>query len=152
MSVSHDSGTPLPGNVPSAGSSAASDATRPSLGELFSDVSKDLSELVRQEVELAKAEAKQSATRAGKGVGMLVGASEAGRLALVFLSVAVWWGLGNAIGRGWSALVVMVVWAVIAAVLGLMGKKEVSSVKGLPRTAETVKEIPPALKPHEEKR
>ncbi len=128
----------------------APEGERPSLGELFGEVSKDLSQLVRQEVELAKAEAKESATRAGKGAGMLVGAAEAGQLALVFLSVAVWWGLGNAIGRGWSALVVTVVWAVVAAVLGLVGKKQVTSVSGLPRTTETVKEIPPALKPHEE--
>ncbi|WP_082537916.1 phage holin family protein [Angustibacter sp. Root456] len=119
---------------------------------MFGEVSKDLSQLVRQEVELAKAEAKESATRAGKGAGMLVGAAEAAQLALVFLSVAVWWGLGNAIGRGWSALVVTVVWAVVAAALGLLGKKQVSSVNGLPRTAQTVKEIPPALKPHEEQR
>lgn len=128
------------------------DAERPSIGEMFSQVSNDLSQLVRQEVELAKAEAKESATRAGKGAGMLVGAAEAGRLALVFLSIAVWWGLGNAIGRGWSALVVTVVWAVAAAGLGLVGKKQVTSVSGLPRTTETVKEIPPALKPHEEQR
>ena len=148
MSVSHDSGLP----TATTATGTTTDGARPSLGDLLGDVSKDLSQLVRQEVELAKAEAKQSATRAGKGAGMLVGAAEAGRLALVFLSVAVWWGLGNAIGRGWSALVVMLVWAVVAAVLGLMGKKEVSSVSGLPRTAETVKEIPPALKPHEEKR
>jgi hypothetical protein len=131
---------------------ASPDAERPSLGEMFGEVSKDLSQLVRQEVELAKAEAKESATRAGKGAGMLVGAAEAAQLALVFLSVAVWWGLGNAIGRGWSALVVTVVWAVVAAALGLLGKKQVSSVNGLPRTAQTVKEIPPALKPHEEQR
>jgi hypothetical protein len=145
MSVSHDS------DLPTVAGSTRAEPERPSLGELLGEVSKDLSALVRQEVELAKAEAKQSATRAGKGAGMLVGAAEAGRRALVFLSVAAWWGLGNAIGRGWSALVVMAVWAVIAVVLGLMGKKEVTSVQGLPRTAETVKEIPPALKPHEEK-
>jgi hypothetical protein len=145
MSVSHDSG--LPGAENPADASA-----RPSLGELFGEVSRDLSALVRQEVELAKVEAKQSAVRAGKGAGMLAGAAQAGQLALVFLSVAVWWGLGNATGRGWSALIVTAAWAVVAAVLGLLGKKEVSSVSGLPQTAETVKEIPPALKPHEEKR
>ena len=153
MSVSHESTpTPTPASGPTAPLGSAGEAGRPSLGELFGEVSRDLSELVRQEVELAKAEAKQSAVRAGKGAGMLAGAAQAGQLALVFLSVAVWWGLGNATGRGWSALIVTVIWAVIAAVLGLVGKKEVSSVSGLPRTAETVKEIPPALKPHEETR
>ena len=46
---------------------------------------------------------------------MLGGAGVAGHFVLLFLSIALWWGLGNEIGRGWSALVVAVVWAVIAA-------------------------------------
>jgi len=123
---------------------------RPSIGTLLGDISSDLSELLRQELELAKAEARQSATRAGKGAGLLAGAATAGHLALVFVSVAVWWALGNSIGRGWSALVVTAIWLVIAAVLGLLGKKEVSEVRGLDRTTDTVKKIPPALKGHEE--
>jgi sulfopyruvate decarboxylase TPP-binding subunit len=123
---------------------------RPSVGELLGEVSKDLSELVRQEIDLAKAEMRQSATRAGKGAGLFAGAGVAGQLALVFLSVAVWWGLGNSIGRGWSALVVTAAWAIVAGVLALVGKKQVDAVKGLGRTTETVKKIPPALKGHEE--
>ncbi|MFN3925443.1 MAG: phage holin family protein, partial [Pseudarthrobacter sp.] len=49
-------------------------ADNTSLGDLLGDVTRDLSTLMRQEVELAKAEAKQSATKAGKGGGMLAGA------------------------------------------------------------------------------
>ena len=120
-----------------------------SLGALVSDISQDLSTLVRQEVALAKAEAKESATRAGKGAGLLAGAGVAGQLALVFLSVAVWWGRGNAIGRGWSGLGVAVVWAVIAAVLGLVGRGQLKQTPGLPRTTDTVKDIPDALKGHQ---
>ena len=75
------------------------EAQAPSLGELFGEVSKDLSELVRQELALAKAEATQTATRAGKGVGMFAGAALGGYFVLLFLSVAGWWGLGDAIGR-----------------------------------------------------
>lgn len=126
------------------------DESRPSIGELLGDVSRDLSQLMRQEVELAKAEARESATRAGKGAGLLAGAGTAAHMALVFASVALWWGLGNATGRGWSALIVMAIWAVVAAVLALVGKKQLAAVRGLDRTASTVKEIPPALKPHEE--
>ena len=80
----------------------------------MSEVSSDLSELVRQELALAKAEATQTATRAGKGAGMLVGAALAGVFVLLFLSLSGWWALGNVIGRSWSALVVMLVWAIIA--------------------------------------
>ena len=127
-----------------------SDAPAPSLGELLGEVSSDLSELVRQELTLAKVEATQTATRAGKGVGMLAGAALAGYFVLLFLSVAGWWALGNVIGRSWSALVVMLVWAIIAAVLAVMGRTALTAVKGLPRTTDTVKRIPDALTPHPE--
>lgn len=121
-----------------------------SIGDLFADVSRDLTLLLRQEVELAKAEAKQSATRAAKGAGMLGGAGYTAHLAILFLSVAAWWGLGNAIGRGWSALVLAVVWAVVAGVLASLGRSNLKSVQGLPRTADTAKKIPQAVKGNEE--
>ena len=59
-----------------------------SLGELLSGVTEDLSTLMRQEVQLAKAEATQSAKRAGKGVGMFGGAVVAAHFVLLFLSIA----------------------------------------------------------------
>ena len=137
-------------SAPYGGPPEPTDATPPSLGELLGEVSKDLSELVRQELALAKAEATQTATRAGKGVGMFAGAALAGYFVLLFLSVACWWGLGDAIGRGWSALVVMLVWAIIAAVLAVLGRSALAAAKGLPQTTDTVKRIPDALTPHPE--
>jgi hypothetical protein len=131
---------------------AAAGGDPPSLGELLSNVSEDLSVLVRQEMALAKAEATQTASRVGKGAGMLAGASIAGYFVLLFLSVAGWWSLGNAIGRGWSALVVMVIWAAIAAVLAVLGRSALRRAKGLPQTADTVKNIPGALTPHPQER
>jgi len=119
------------------------------LGELISEVTQDLSTLMRQELELAKAEVQQSASRAGKGVGMLSGAAIAGYFALLFASIALWWAIGTATGLGWSALIVMVIWAIIAAVLAAAGRKSLRSVKGLPRTADTVKKIPDAVKGNE---
>lgn len=126
-------------------------AERPSIGELLGSVSEDISTLMRQEVALAKAEAKESATRAGKGAGMLGGAGVAGHFVLLFLSIALWWGLGNVIGQGWSALVVALVWAIVAAVLASMGKKQLAETKGIPQTADSVKKIPNAIKGHEER-
>jgi hypothetical protein len=120
------------------------------VGELFADISRDLSTLVRQEMELAKVEMRESATRAGKGAGMLAGAGVAGHFVLLFLSIAGWWGLGNVIGRGWSALVVAVVWAIIAAVLAARGRREMKQVKGIPQTTQTAREIPDALKGNED--
>ena len=121
-----------------------------SLGELVAEVSRDLSTLLRQEVELAKAEAKQSAQRAGKGAGMLAGAGVAGHMVLLFLSVALWWALGAVMGRGWSALVVAAIWAIVAAVLAARGRKELRTVEGMPETTDTLKKIPNAVRGHEE--
>ena len=117
-----------------------------SVGELLGDVTRDLSTLMRQEVVLAKAELRESAQRAGKGAGMLGGAGLAGWFVLLFLSIALWWWIGDGLGLGWSALVVAGIWAVIAAVLAMVGRREVKQVKGIPRTVDTAKEIPDALK------
>ena len=117
-----------------------------SLGELISEVTTDLSTLMRQELELAKAELQQTATRAGKGARMLGGAAVAGYFVLLFASVGLWWAIGSATGLGWSAVIVAVIWAVIGAVLYTVGRKSLKSVRGLPRTADTVKKIPDALK------
>ncbi|KAB1648459.1 phage holin family protein [Pseudoclavibacter endophyticus] len=113
------------------------------------EVSRDLSTLIRQEVELARAEIKQSARRAGKGAGMLGGAGYAGSMAVLFLSIALWWGLGHLIGNAWSAVIVAVIWGIVALVLFLLGRKQLQEVEGVPQTAETVKEIPDALKRNE---
>jgi len=120
-----------------------------SLGELISEVTEDLSTLMRQELELAKAELQQSASRAGKGVGMLGGAGVAGYFVLLFASIALWWAIGAATGLGWSAVIVAVIWAVIAAVLAMVGRNSLKSVRGMPKTADTVKKIPDALKGNE---
>ena len=121
-----------------------------SIGELLRAVTTDLSTLLRQEVALAKAEAKESAAGAGKGAGLLGGAGVAGHFVLLFLSVALWWGLGTAIGNGWSGLVVALLWAVVAAVLAVVGRRSLKSAKGLPQTQETLQKIPNAAKGHEE--
>ncbi|MET4592233.1 phage holin family protein [Arthrobacter sp. 754] len=139
----------IPESPPSA-AHAKADTT--SLGDLLGEVTRDLSTLMRQEVELAKAEVKQSASKAGKGGGMLAGAGVAGHFVLLFLSLALWWALGELMGLGWSAVVVAVIWGIIAAALASMGRKNLKQVQGMPQTAETLSEIPPTLKPGEVKR
>jgi len=127
-------------------------AENQSIGDLLGDVTANFSKLMRQEVALAKAEATESAKNAGKGAGMFAGAAVGGHFVLLFLSLALMWGLGALMPLGWSAVIVAVIWAIIAGVLALLGKKEMKQVKGLPQTAETVKEIPPTLKPGEHTR
>jgi hypothetical protein len=121
-----------------------------SLGDLFAEVSRDLSTLVRQEVALAKAEATQAAKGAGKGAGMLGGAGYAAGMAILFLSIALWWALGDLIGLGWSALVVAVIWGIIAAVLASRGRKELKRTPTMDQTADSLKKIPNAVRGHEE--
>ncbi len=104
---------------------------------------------MRQEVELAKAELRQSATRAGEGAGLLAGAGVSGYMVLLFASVAAWWGIGDTTGHGWSALIVAAVWLIIAAILGLIGRREIRAVSGVPRTAQTIKQIPGAMRGNE---
>ena len=123
-----------------------------SLGDLLGQVTQDMSTLMRQEVELAKVELKQSASRAGKGAGMFAGAALAGYFVLLFLSIALWKALGDLIGLGWSGLVVAVIWAIIAGVLALRERKEMQKIKGMPQTSETLQEIPETLKPNEDAR
>jgi hypothetical protein len=128
-------------------SAAHAKADNTSLGDLLGDVTRDLSTLMRQEVDLAKAELKQSASRAGKGGGMLAGAGVAGHIVLLFQSLALWWALGTVMGLGWSAVVLAVLWGIIAAVLASVGRKQLNAITGMPQTAETLQEIPPTLKP-----
>ncbi|MEL4358450.1 MULTISPECIES: phage holin family protein [unclassified Luteococcus] len=128
-----------------------------SIGEIVGDLSQNFSTLVHQELELAKAELKQDAGRAGKGAGMLAGAGITAHLALLFASLGLWWTIAILIGNhdhpalGWSGLILAVLWGVIATVLGLTGKKSLQEVNGLPQTTETAKQIPDALKGHEER-
>ena len=124
-----------------------------SIGGLVSDISNDLSTLMRQEVALAKAELKQSATKAGKGAGMLGAAGYAGHLTVLFLSIALWMMLSYLLDDfAWSALIVAVIWGVVAAVLAVLGRKQLKQVEGAPRTTETAKRVPDALKGNEDHR
>jgi hypothetical protein len=121
-----------------------------SLGEIVGDISAGLSTLMRQEVALAKAEARQSASQAGKAAGLFSGAAMGGWMAVLFLSLAVWEWLASALNsRGWAAIIVMAIWAVIAAILAAMGRTEMRRVSGLTRTVETTKRVPDALKGQE---
>lgn len=116
-------------------------AANSSPGQLASEVAKDMSTLVRQEIALAKAELQQEAKTAGMAAGAFGGAGFAGYFVLFFLSLAGVYALDSVMPAGWAALIVAGVWAVIAGVLALVGKKKISQFNPKPeRTIETVKE------------
>jgi Putative Actinobacterial Holin-X, holin superfamily III len=122
-----------------------------SIGEALGDVTRDLSVLFQQEVALAKAEVRQTANRAGQAVGMYAGAAIAAFLFVLFLSLALWEALSESAGRGWGAVIVAVIWLVAGLVLFLVARAQIKKISGLPQTTETVRQVPNALKGHEER-
>ncbi len=141
--------THTPSDVPTPSEQKAATT---SLGDLLGEVTRDLSTLMRQEIELAKAELTQSAKRAGKGAGLFGGAGYSASMAVLFVSIAAWWGLGYLVGNAWSGLIVAAVWLIVALVLYVRGRTAIKSIKGAPQTVDTLKEIPETLKRNEENR
>jgi uncharacterized membrane protein YqjE len=123
------------------GMSGQPDVTDSSVGDLLGRVTTDLSTLMRQEVELAKVEIKEEATKAGKASGMLAGAGAVGYLVLVFLALALMFALDAVMPIGWAALITAVLLGVAAAVLFVLGRKQFQQVNPKPeQTVETLKE------------
>jgi len=152
---------------PAVAGTTTSDPASQSVGQLLSDISTDFSTLMRQELELAKAEirveatkastaAKEEGTKAGKAAGMLGAGGYIGHFAVLFLSLALAWLIANLIDSlGWAFFIVGVLYAIVAAVLASMGRKKlkevdfarVTQVNPPEQTVETLQEVPGALKP-----
>ena len=112
-----------------------------SLGEIVSDLTNDLTTLVKQELELARTELKEEAAKAGKGAGMLGGAGIAGLLALILGSFALAYLLDNWMPVELAFLIVTLLWAIVGAVLAARGRKELKNANPqLPETQQTLKE------------
>jgi len=112
-----------------------------SLGQVVSDLSSDLSTLMKQEVQLAKVELKEEVAKAGKGAGMLGGAGFAGWFVLLFLSLTLTFLLDDWMPLEVASLITAAIWAVVAAALALVGRNKLREANPqLPRTQETLKE------------
>ena len=117
-----------------------SDEAGPSLGELVGTATRDLSELLRKEVELAKLEIKQEVATAGKGAGLLGGAGAAALLGLLFLEVSLAYALGRVVPLGAGFAIVGALHLALAGLLALSGKASLSRLGPPRRTIETVKD------------
>jgi uncharacterized membrane protein YqjE len=95
------------------------------VGELLKQLSQETTTLVKQEIDLAKAEMSEKGKQAGVGAGMFGGAGLSGLLALIFLSLAAVAALDTGMRTWLAALIVGVVWAAVAALLALQGKNKV---------------------------
>ena len=112
-----------------------------SVPELLRRVTEDLSELVSTHLELAKVEIKDEVARTGKGAAMFTGGAIAALMALIMLSSAAAWGLAEIMPEGVAFLIVGLVWAAIAGVLALSGRKKLSEVTPVvEQTKEVVEE------------
>jgi len=113
-----------------------------STGELVKQLSQQTSQLIRQELELAKAELTEKGKVAGKGAGILGGAGVAGLLALGSLTAFLVLLLSEAMDAWVAALIVTVIWGAVAGVLAITGREKVR--EGTPpapeETLESVKE------------
>ena len=94
-----------------------------SVGELVKRAASQTAELVRKEIQLGQLEIKDKGRRAGKGVGLLGGAGLVAFYGGAVLVAAAVLGLAEAVEPWLSALIVGAVLLVIAAIVGLVGKK-----------------------------
>ncbi|MFD6826927.1 phage holin family protein [Streptomyces sp. NPDC060085] len=111
------------------------------MGELVQRASQQLTELVRGEMQLARAEMKEKGKRYGKSGGLLGGASLAGLLMLQGLVATAIASLDLVLPLWAAALIVTAVLGVIAAVMAISGKKQAAKASSpIPEsTIENVK-------------
>jgi uncharacterized membrane protein YqjE len=108
--------------------------------ELVQRASQQLTELVRGELRLAQAEMREKGKRYGKGGGLFGGAGVVGFLMLQALVATVIAALAVVLPIWASALIVTAVLGVIAAVMALMGKKEVAQAAP-PAPEQTIENV-----------
>jgi uncharacterized membrane protein YqjE len=110
--------------------------------DLLKELSDHTTTLVKQEIDLAKAELSEKGKKAGLGAGMFGGAGLFGVFAFAALTTCIIAALESPLNLWLAALIVAVVYAAVAGVLALQGRNKVKEV-GPPvpeQTTESVKE------------
>jgi uncharacterized membrane protein YqjE len=111
------------------------------IGELVKDLAGQTSMLVRQEIKLAQAEVTEKGKVAGRGAGLLAGAGVAAVLMLGTLTAVLVVALDSALPLWLAALIVTLLWGIVAAVLAQTGRKALqAATPPAPQTVETLKE------------
>lgn len=112
-----------------------------SIGELFADLSRESTDLVRQEINLAKAEMTQKASKLGKDVGMIVGGVTVAGTGLLVLTAAIVLALANVVAPWIAAGIVAIVYLAIGGIVAWQGFSALKHVNPVPHaTVETLKE------------
>jgi Putative Actinobacterial Holin-X, holin superfamily III len=111
-----------------------------STAELMKQLADETTTLVRQELELAKAEMVQKARPAGIGAGMFGAAAAATLLALGALTAFLILALDGALPSWLAALLVGLLWGAVAGVLAFLGRQRVREA-GPPKPEQTVESV-----------
>jgi hypothetical protein len=111
-----------------------------SLGDLFSEMTQQLQVLMRKEIELAKVEAKEQVSQAGKTAAIFGAMAVVGLIAALILAMAAAWGLAEVMPVGLAFLLVGVVLLIVTLALLQSGKKRAAALRPVPaQTIATVK-------------
>ncbi|MGW6841235.1 phage holin family protein [Streptomyces sp. NPDC054958] len=111
-----------------------------SVGDLVSRASQQISELVREEMQLARAEMTQKGKRFGAGGGLFGGAGLVGFLAAQALVAAVIAALALLLPVWASALIIAALLAAVAAVMAAAGKKQITEA-GTPTPEQAIDSV-----------
>lgn len=120
----------------------------PTIGRLIADTSRDVSTLIRSEIELAKTELRFSVKAGGLGIALFAAAAFLLLLAVVMISISFGFGLTNidGIGPSLAFLIVFGVYALIAGLLAFIGLRKVKQVRAPEQTIDAVKSNKQVLK------
>ena len=111
-----------------------------SVSDLLSDVSSEVGQLVKKEIELAKLETREQVSKAAKAGAMLGAGGVGAFVGLLLISMAAAWGLAEIMPPGFAFLIVAILFFVCAGALAGAGSKKMKQVQGPKETMRTLRE------------
>ncbi len=111
-----------------------------SVSDLLSEVSSEVGQLVKKEIELAKLETRDQVSKAAKAGAMLGAGGVGAFVGLLLISMAAAWGLAEIMPPGFAFLIVAIFFLVAAGALAAAGSKKMKQVQGPKETIRTLRE------------
>ncbi|MGW0192791.1 phage holin family protein [Nonomuraea sp. NPDC003201] len=121
-----------------------------SLGSLVAQASSQISDLVRSEIELAKAEFRFDAKRVGTAGGLFAAAAFMAHLCLILASFTIAFVLAQWLPNWLAFLIVTVFYLVVAGLLVFIGVRRLKGLAGMKRTARSIKGLKEIATPEDE--